>query len=199
MADQTLTFSLLTTISEPGGGQPVSRPATAPTKCGECELPLRWEQIDDGSGERWLAVCACGMPWVFFPGPTLCGPIASRRTVNRSRETGRLGGALALGVRGHSGTLAQASALTPVHSRGRRPGESGRRSCNQVPDKCLGIRLQGDRITGTANSHTDSCQEAGPASRGRHTKTNQAERQGAGAHDPRFVRPVHGLETDHRG
>ena len=46
----------------------MSRSATAPTNCGECELPLRWEQIDDGSGERWLAVCACGMPWVFFPG-----------------------------------------------------------------------------------------------------------------------------------
>ena len=46
----------------------MSRQATAPTKCGECELPLRWEQVDDRGGERWLAVCACGMPWVFFPG-----------------------------------------------------------------------------------------------------------------------------------
>jgi hypothetical protein len=38
--------------------------------CGKCELPLRWEQIEDrrGRGERWLAICACGMPWVFFPG-----------------------------------------------------------------------------------------------------------------------------------
>jgi hypothetical protein len=27
----------------------------APTNCGECELPLRWEQIEDrrGRGERW--------------------------------------------------------------------------------------------------------------------------------------------------
>jgi hypothetical protein len=41
----------------------------APTNCGKCELPLRWEQIEDrrGRGERWLAICACGMPWVFFP------------------------------------------------------------------------------------------------------------------------------------
>jgi hypothetical protein len=44
--------------------------AMAPTNCGECELPLRWEQIEDrrGRGERWLAVCVCGMPWAFFPG-----------------------------------------------------------------------------------------------------------------------------------
>jgi hypothetical protein len=42
---------------------------TARTNCGACELPLRWEPIDDSrGGERWLAVCACGMPWVFFPG-----------------------------------------------------------------------------------------------------------------------------------
>jgi hypothetical protein len=42
----------------------------APTNCGECELPLRWEQIEyrRGLGERWLAICACGMPSVFFPG-----------------------------------------------------------------------------------------------------------------------------------
>ncbi len=46
----------------------MSKPAMAPTKCGECELPLRWEQLDDRNGERWLAVCPCGMPWVFFPG-----------------------------------------------------------------------------------------------------------------------------------
>ena len=47
----------------------MSRRATAPTNCGACELPLRWEQIEDRrGGERWLAVCACGMPWVFFPG-----------------------------------------------------------------------------------------------------------------------------------
>jgi hypothetical protein len=47
----------------------VSRPATARTNCGACELPLRWEPIEDRrGGERWLAVCSCGMPWVFFPG-----------------------------------------------------------------------------------------------------------------------------------
>jgi hypothetical protein len=42
----------------------------APTNCRECELPLRWEQIEDrlGDGERWLAICACGMPWASFPG-----------------------------------------------------------------------------------------------------------------------------------
>ena len=42
----------------------------APTNCGECELPLRWERVEDRRdlGERWLAICACGMPWVFFPG-----------------------------------------------------------------------------------------------------------------------------------
>jgi hypothetical protein len=47
----------------------VTRPAMAPTNCEECELPLRWEQIEDrrGRGERWLAICACGMPWVFLP------------------------------------------------------------------------------------------------------------------------------------
>jgi hypothetical protein len=46
----------------------VSRSGTAPTNCRECRLPLRWERIEDDGGERWLAVCACGMPWVFFPG-----------------------------------------------------------------------------------------------------------------------------------
>jgi hypothetical protein len=42
----------------------------ASTNCGECGLPLRWEQIEDGRGlgERWLSICACGMPCVFFPG-----------------------------------------------------------------------------------------------------------------------------------
>jgi Zn ribbon nucleic-acid-binding protein len=40
----------------------------APSKCGECELPLRWEQIPDERAERWLAVCACGRPWAYFPG-----------------------------------------------------------------------------------------------------------------------------------
>jgi hypothetical protein len=41
----------------------------APANCGECEVPLRWEQIEDrhGRDERWLAICACGMPWVFLP------------------------------------------------------------------------------------------------------------------------------------
>jgi hypothetical protein len=37
-------------------------------KCGECKLPLRWERIEDDRDERWLAICACGMPWAFFPG-----------------------------------------------------------------------------------------------------------------------------------
>lgn len=46
----------------------MSRPATARTNCGACELPLRWEQIEDRNSERWLAVCACGMPYAFFPG-----------------------------------------------------------------------------------------------------------------------------------
>lgn len=47
----------------------MSRPAMAPANCGECELPLRWERIEAGlgCGERWLAVCACGMPWAFLP------------------------------------------------------------------------------------------------------------------------------------
>jgi hypothetical protein len=41
--------------------------AVPPSHCGECELPLRWERIVDERGERWLALCACGMPWAFFP------------------------------------------------------------------------------------------------------------------------------------
>jgi hypothetical protein len=52
------------------GDQQASQASTAPTNCAECQLPLRWEPIEDSRGgtERWVAVCACGMPWVFFPG-----------------------------------------------------------------------------------------------------------------------------------
>jgi hypothetical protein len=38
-----------------------------PSCCGVCEMDLEWEQVEAGSGERWLAVCGCGMPWAFFP------------------------------------------------------------------------------------------------------------------------------------
>lgn len=30
-------------------------------------MDLEWEQVEAGRGERWLAVCGCGMPWAFFP------------------------------------------------------------------------------------------------------------------------------------
>lgn len=45
-----------------------------PSKCAECALPLRWERIEDERLERWLAVCACGMPWAFFPARPDCEP-----------------------------------------------------------------------------------------------------------------------------
>lgn len=38
-----------------------------PPSCGVCQLELPWEQVEAGRGERWLAVCGCGMPWAFFP------------------------------------------------------------------------------------------------------------------------------------
>ena len=48
----------------------MNRPAMAHPNCGQCERPLHWEQIADerDSDERWLAICACGMLWVFFLG-----------------------------------------------------------------------------------------------------------------------------------
>lgn len=46
--------------------------ASPPPCCGECGFALRWERVAGagaGAGqERWLAVCACGMPWAFLPG-----------------------------------------------------------------------------------------------------------------------------------
>jgi hypothetical protein len=42
-------------------------PADPPSCCGVCEMELEWEQVEAGRGERWLAVCGCGMPWAFFP------------------------------------------------------------------------------------------------------------------------------------
>jgi hypothetical protein len=53
--------------SRPGRGESVTHPASPPPICGECGLALRWEQIAADAPERWLAVCACGMPWAFFP------------------------------------------------------------------------------------------------------------------------------------
>ena len=41
---------------------------SAALQCGECEGPLRWEHTADHPDERWLAICACGIPWAFFPG-----------------------------------------------------------------------------------------------------------------------------------
>ena len=41
--------------------------ANPPSCCGVCEMDLEWEQVGAGRGERWLAVCGCGMPWAFFP------------------------------------------------------------------------------------------------------------------------------------
>jgi hypothetical protein len=38
-----------------------------PQCCGECGLALRWERVGAAPDERWLAVCACGMPWAFLP------------------------------------------------------------------------------------------------------------------------------------
>ena len=46
----------------------MTKPASPPPSCRECGLALRWEQIAGDAPERWLAVCACGMPWAFFPG-----------------------------------------------------------------------------------------------------------------------------------
>lgn len=65
MAGPARSFSsLATTVRE----EFVARPAIEQPSCGECELPLRWKQIGDkGSEERWLAICDCGMPWVYFP------------------------------------------------------------------------------------------------------------------------------------
>jgi hypothetical protein len=45
----------------------VTHPAPPPC-CGECGLALRWERVAAAPDERWLAVCACGMPWAFLPG-----------------------------------------------------------------------------------------------------------------------------------
>ena len=42
--------------------------ASPPSCCGECGVALRWERLGGAGAERWLAICACGMPWVFFPG-----------------------------------------------------------------------------------------------------------------------------------
>jgi hypothetical protein len=69
MTEQALSFAILATISSTYKEHGISRPVMVPTHCGECGLPLRWEQIESsvGRAERWLAICACGMPWVFLP------------------------------------------------------------------------------------------------------------------------------------
>jgi hypothetical protein len=46
----------------------VTQRASPPSCCGECGVALRWERLWGAGAERWLAVCACGMPWAFFPG-----------------------------------------------------------------------------------------------------------------------------------
>jgi hypothetical protein len=46
----------------------VTQRASPPSCCGECGVALRWERLGGAGAERWLAVCACGMPWAFFPG-----------------------------------------------------------------------------------------------------------------------------------
>jgi hypothetical protein len=65
MAGPTQAFSHLATAN---ARTCVRRPTTARPNCGECDLPLRWEQIGDDRDERWLAICDCGLPWVSFPG-----------------------------------------------------------------------------------------------------------------------------------
>lgn len=43
-------------------------PASPPPDCRECGRPLRWERVADEPEERWLSLCACGLPWAFLPG-----------------------------------------------------------------------------------------------------------------------------------
>jgi hypothetical protein len=69
-----LTEVVRPAASRSGRGESMSHRASLPPSCGECGLALRWEQIPGGCPERWLAVCACGMPWAFLPGRPDYGP-----------------------------------------------------------------------------------------------------------------------------
>jgi hypothetical protein len=57
-------FSFLATLGEREEAVELVDP---PSCCGVCEMDLEWEQVEAERGERWLAVCDCGIPWAFFP------------------------------------------------------------------------------------------------------------------------------------